>query len=1030
MKNVSKKVITILITGMFLLSIIPVVHAAITLDSDAPTAGTRYNVGDTIVTTGTGVTSGAVVNLYWDYVTTAGLMNNTQGNPSGTFEVSVDVPETPAGEHWIWVKDMETSLSVSVRVVVVPELDLSSTSGLVGEDLTADGTGFMDDDDISIYFGTPPVFLVEADDSTADWATDPQTTPSGYGDAVKLVGDALSDARAGVLIASGPTMDTITLGNLGFDYYALTGAVGVPEFELTIVNPDCVNPYDASSNNRAHVQMTIDTPGALTTNAWTTSTAITGAETVTVFGNEADGTPFGPITGNWATVVTAIKVIEPTAGDWVVTRVAPQAGWSVTGTYYIDLVTAEAATYNLTEPVDTDTSGDEGSWETTFDVPDLPDDTTYAVSAVSSGDFWDSHDFTIGAVITIDVDEGPTGTIVTITGRGFTTTSTLASVQLTGTDMPPVEDLVTDVDVVAGEFEAEFVVPDVAIGDYEITVTDAGAKTAVADFEVNGVPEIEVDPTYGSPGAVITITGSNFTRIEGTEVYVTMNSAPVSDLVTAETDEDGNFEATFVSPAVTFTTYTVTADDEYSIDATDAFKVGLIALIVNPTSGEAGTEMAITGIGFEDGSYNLTFGDELYEDHGTVASEAISDTFFIPNVEPGTYTIVVVDTADNELSAQFTVTHATAASVEPGVAPTTYNITLSGENFADVVGDVDFAIYNSTDEWDMLVYEDGAGSVPAATDSDGNFTGWWLVDTALSIGEYTINVTDSEDLMMQLPFSVVAARVEVTPRKALFDRGDAVSFVISNDFVLDDSYIEVYSPDDTLWWITEPFGDGTPNPDVWVLNQDDLYTVPKYLQTANMNEMELASDAPMGTWTYFFYDNADDELMNGTFVVGASTAAQIDELLDDVRSDIESLAGDLGGVTDDLEDDVADLSTEIGGIISDMENLRDDIVGDLADDIAAATDAGNEASAAVDDLNDALGDLGDAVSDLNDMNADLSDELDAVSDDTSAAREAAEDAQQAASGLTTLVYGAIGASLIAALAAIISLMQISRRIAG
>ena len=33
-------------------------------------------------------------------------------------------------------------------------------------------------------------------------------------------------------------------------------------------------------------------------------------------------------------------------------------------------------------------------------------------------------------------------------------------------------------------------------------------------------------------------------------------------------------------------------------------------------------------------------------------------------------------------------------------------------------------------------------------------------------------------------------------------------------------------------------------------------------------------------------------------------------------------------------------------------------------------------------------------------------------------------------GLTTLIYGAIGASLIAALASIVSLMQISRRIGG
>jgi hypothetical protein len=40
------------------------------------------------------------------------------------------------------------------------------------------------------------------------------------------------------------------------------------------------------------------------------------------------------------------------------------------------------------------------------------------------------------------------------------------------------------------------------------------------------------------------------------------------------------------------------------------------------------------------------------------------------------------------------------------------------------------------------------------------------------------------------------------------------------------------------------------------------------------------------------------------------------------------------------------------------------------------------------------------------------------------------EARNAANGLTTLVYGAIGASLVAALAAIVSLMQISRRIAG
>jgi hypothetical protein len=361
------------------------------------------------------------------------------------------------------------------------------------------------------------------------------------------------------------------------------------------------------------------------------------------------------------------------------------------------------------------------------------------------------------------------------------------------------------------------------------------------------------------------------------------------------------------------------------------------------------------------------------------------------------------------------------ASIDPGVAPNEYNITLSGYHFADDAAPVDFVLYNSTDDWDMDVDTD-PGAVPVETDSDGNFTGYWIVpdDTILSLGDYTVNVTGDKGLMVQLSFSIVAARVDVTPSKPLFDRGNTVKFDISNDFDLPDSYIEIYSPDDTLWWITDPLA-----VDVWV-QPDTLYTVPYYRQTANENPMELASDAPMGTWTYFFYDVADDELRNGTFEVGPSTAAQVDALLEDVRTDLSGLSDDVA----DLGGEFDALSDEIGDVSADMDTLRDDIVGDLASDIADATAAANAAGDAVDDLEGALGDLGDSVGDIADTANDALDAASAAADAADTAASAAEDASTAASGLTTLVYGAIGASLIAALAAIVSLMQISRRIAG
>ncbi len=692
----------------------------------------------------------------------------------------------------------------------------------------------------------------------------------------------------------------------------------------------------------------------------------------------------------------------------------------------------------LTSSVETD---EDGYVTYSFDVPTGTDYGDYYVTAVDDAGWTATKKYTVGASITLTPDEGPTGTVVTVEGRGWSEGETI-TFTIDGT----VDVEVVDGDTVTvgsdGEFTAEVVIPGMGtVTDYELEATESNdvvndppevKAPAHEDFDVTGIPEIVVSPTYGTPGATITVTGSNFTQIAGTEVdldlWDTDTSSKESDLVIAETKSDGTFEETFTSPAVEFKTYDVIAVDvEYDIDAEDPFKVGLIALIINPVSGEAGTIISITGIGFAEGKYNVTFGTKLYEDYGTVTSgEAISDIFYAPNFEPGTYTLTVSDTDENELTTTYVVTESTYVIANPSIAPNDYNVSLKGYHFADSAGLVDFVIYNSTIEEEMDVWQNAAGDDPADTNTDGNFTAWWEVldKDILSIGDYTINVTGTKGLLVQIPFSVVAARVSVAPRKAQFDRGDRIQFDIDNDFILDNSYIEIYSPNDILYWSTDLFLTD------WWMPVEGLHTVPYYRQTAAANPMELQSDAPMGTWLYIFYDKAEEQLMNGTFAVGASSAAQIDALLEDVRSDLSGLADDLAGITDDLEDDVAALSDEIGGVSSDMDALRDDIVGDLADDIAQATDAGQAALDAVEDLAGSMSDLGDAVGDIADIAGDAAEAAQYAADAADDAVTAAEDAKGAASGLTTLVYGAIGASLIAALAAIVSLMQISKKIAG
>ncbi|MCK4702967.1 hypothetical protein KAT55_06390, partial [Candidatus Bathyarchaeota archaeon] len=79
MSKLSKRAISILVIATFMMSVfavIPVKAAVIAIDAGFPVLDDPYAYDETIIVTGTGVTSGALVNLYWDYATPAGQMNS------------------------------------------------------------------------------------------------------------------------------------------------------------------------------------------------------------------------------------------------------------------------------------------------------------------------------------------------------------------------------------------------------------------------------------------------------------------------------------------------------------------------------------------------------------------------------------------------------------------------------------------------------------------------------------------------------------------------------------------------------------------------------------------------------------------------------------------------------------------------------------------------------------------------------------------------------------------------------------------
>jgi hypothetical protein len=674
---------------------------------------------------------------------------------------------------------------------------------------------------------------------------------------------------------------------------------------------------------------------------------------------------------------------------------------------------------------------DLGSWEATFRVPTLVHG-TYKVEVRSRHNVTlGVKSFTVGPSITLDVEEGPVGTVVEINGRGFTNGVTIDTPMVTidGTVC-----FVTNDDLVENEkFKIEVVIPSVSKeDDYDITVDDGAGRSADEEFEVTGLAEIEVEPEFGSQGSTINIYGYNFTQESGEEVQLELWDEDglvwITNIDEYDTDGQGEFEGTFTVPARSSAVYTLKATqeghdttDDYNINGDTSFRIGLMIVIPTPNHGPSGKLITLTGTGFTaNQDWNATLGDETLVEDGDVDDDSNLEldgevpTFFVPTMDPGTYTLTVLDIdSEIEVEADFTVTATTMAETDPLVAPNEYNVSITGSYFSELEGEgIDFVLFNVTDEgeleddWDMDVYWKKTKD-PVETDEDGNFTAWWEVmeDDVLSLGEYWINVTDDNDLYAQIMFSVVEEASDIGPRKSSFAIGETVAFDIESSFAQDDSYIEVYDPDGEMYWQTEPFEHDDPpagEGDVWI-KVGTIQMVPYYEQTAGGNPMVL-EDVPLGTWSWTWFDDDDDELDSGTFTVTAAPADILAEQLAELTGDMESLTTDFSGLTEDV--------AALSGAVS-----------TLADTVSTAVSAANAAKAAADDAADAISEIATTANSAKDA-------ADAAKSAADAAKESADSAGEAASGLTTLVYGAIGASLIAALAAIVSLMQISRRIAG
>jgi len=193
---------------------------------------------------------------------------------------------------------------------------------------------------------------------------------------------------------------------------------------------------------------------------------------------------------------------------------------------------------------------------TTFTVP-AASRGSHIVMARDTGGNYATATFPVGQKITIDPTSGPSGTTVTVTGSGFAASSTITITYDGDTVTTDPTPLTTNS---AGNFSAEFDVPVGDAGTYVVSVSDASANTATANFVSTTNATISQTTTTTAPGNVgmeLIITGVGFTPNH--EITITYTSDPV--VFTTTSLADGSFSYTFTIPPSLGGAHTITVSD-------------------------------------------------------------------------------------------------------------------------------------------------------------------------------------------------------------------------------------------------------------------------------------------------------------------------------------------------------------------------------------------------------------------------------------------------------------------------------------
>ncbi|MEM2760029.1 MAG: hypothetical protein QXN83_07330 [Nitrososphaerales archaeon] len=289
------------------------------------------------------------------------------------------------------------------------------------------------------------------------------------------------------------------------------------------------------------------------------------------------------------------------------------------------------------------------------------------------------------ASISLSTSSGPTGTVVSVAGTGFSENSPII-IKFDSTRLitsPP--DIITSS---SGAFSATITIPiGIAAGSITITAIDDSARAGSAIFTITPSGMISLNPSSGTGGTVVNISGSGFYPDSIITVrFVSTILATTPFAITTSTS--GTFSALITIPTgIGVGSHTIFATDASGRLGSAVFKIDTPdPLTLSRTAGIAGAVVNISGSGFAPKSELIIKFDSTNLPVTAVTSNSGSfrGTITIPKgASIGTHTISVTDILGRTASSLFTVRAAGFISLYPSTGPAGTEVTVTGSKFVN-----------------------------------------------------------------------------------------------------------------------------------------------------------------------------------------------------------------------------------------------------------------------------------------------------------------------------------------------------------